>query len=82
MSLDPIVRGKGGNPILRGTGADGDLWIWGGTLAGFQLYLTDGGQVVLYHRCGWQHVVLDGEYLGNLIAGPLVKHRLGGCAPP
>jgi hypothetical protein len=41
--------------------------------------------LLLIHRCGWEHRVefLGGDsYVGNLISGPLITHRVEGCRTP
>lgn len=41
--------------------------------------------LLLIHRCGWEHRVEflgDESYVGNLISGPLVTHRVEGCRTP
>ncbi len=66
--------------VTSGSEDDGTLSVWGGAFSGFQVITTDErAELALTHRCGWQEAVVDGEYLGNIVFGPMLAHRREGC---
>ncbi|GAA4699925.1 hypothetical protein [Phytohabitans rumicis] len=53
------------------------------TLSGFSIGWwhedDDHHGIFVAHRCGWLTKLLEGEYLANIINGPVAEHRRTGC---